>query len=136
VICNYANFFYWLVSRDWNVMLLNLWVIRNYILTLLHYVIDGELWCSWLKLCCLSEPGNVEFWQELINTYGTISRVWIGPNLAVFLAEAKYVEVSKLALALWTKQQWKNIILNCDVTRHWQWVSKWNCCIGPSGYKS
>ena len=53
-----------------------------------------------VELCCLSEPGNAEFCVELVNTYGTISRVWIGPHLSVILAEAKYVEVSELTLAL------------------------------------
>jgi hypothetical protein len=38
--------------------------------------------------------------KDLPNKYGTITRVWVGPYLAIVLAEAKYVEVSKVALAL------------------------------------
>jgi hypothetical protein len=37
---------------------------------------------------------------EFAEKYGTIARLWFGPYLAVFLTEAKYVEVSKLALAV------------------------------------
>jgi len=36
--------------------------------------------------------------RDLSNTYGTIARVWFGPYLSVVLTEAKYVEVSKVAL--------------------------------------
>jgi len=38
--------------------------------------------------------------EELTHKYGTIGRVWVGPYLTVFVAEAKYVEVSNLALAI------------------------------------
>jgi hypothetical protein len=60
----------------------------------------GELWLQLVEMFCLSESGNVKFLMEFINTYGTIARVWIGPYLAVALTEAKYVEVSEVALAL------------------------------------
>ena len=73
---------------------------RNYVLTLLYYVIYGELWVQLVELYCLSEPGYVDFTEGLINKYGPIVRVWAGPYLGVVLTEAKYVEVSKLALAL------------------------------------
>jgi len=53
-----------------------------------------------VELCCLSETGNIKFLRELINTYGSIARMWIGPYLAVVLTEAKYLEVSKVSLAL------------------------------------
>ena len=100
MICNYANFINWHLSRELNILLLNLWVLLNCIMTLLYYVIYGELWIHLVELCCPSVPGNTEFMRELINTYGTIARVWIGPHLGVLLAEAKYVEVSELTLAL------------------------------------
>ena len=50
--------------------------------------------------CCLSEPGYHGFLEDLTHKHGTIARLWVGPQLTVVLAEAKYVEVSKLALAL------------------------------------
>ena len=53
-----------------------------------------------VDLCCLSEPGYVDFILEYIHKYGTISRLWIGPYLSVTLTEAKYVEVSEVPLAL------------------------------------
>ena len=53
-----------------------------------------------VDLCCLSEPGYVDFVLGLIRKYGTIARVWVGPSLAVVLTDAKYLEVSKLALSL------------------------------------
>jgi len=80
-------------------VLFNLWVIRNYVLTLLYCVIYGELWVQLVELYCLSEPGYVECFQGIIRKYGTITKVWFGPHLAVVLTEAKYVEVSKLTLA-------------------------------------
>ena len=52
-----------------------------------------------VELCCLSEPGYHEFLQTLTHKDRTIARLWIGPRLTVFLAEANYVEVSKVALA-------------------------------------
>jgi hypothetical protein len=81
-------------------LFLDLWVLHNCVITLDYYIIYGEWWLQLVELCCLSEPGNVEFVLDIPNTYGTIARVWIGPHLAVVLAEAKYVEVSKVALAL------------------------------------
>jgi len=69
-------------------------------MTLLYCVIYGELWVQLVELCCLYETGNIEFVRELTNTYGTIARVWVGPYLAVALTEAKYVEVSKVELAV------------------------------------
>jgi hypothetical protein len=48
---------------------------------------------------CLYEPGNLDFVLGLQQKYGTIVRVWAGPYVAVALGEAKYVEVSKMALA-------------------------------------
>ena len=53
-----------------------------------------------VELCCLSEPGYADFILQYIHKYGTIARLWIGPNLNVMLTEAKYVEVSEVALAL------------------------------------
>jgi len=53
-----------------------------------------------VELCCLSEPGYVEFLLEFLRKYGTIARLWIGPYLSVMLTEAKYVEVSEVALTL------------------------------------
>jgi len=38
--------------------------------------------------------------EELVFKYGPIARVWVGPYLGVLLTDAKYVEVSELALAL------------------------------------
>jgi cell division septation protein DedD len=51
-------------------------------------------------MCCLSEPGYHEFVEALTQKHGTIARLWTGPYLTVVLAETKYVEVSKLTLAL------------------------------------
>jgi len=81
-------------------LLFNLWVIRNYVVTLLYCVIYAEMWVQLVELFCLSEPGYVEFFEGLILQYGTILRLWMGPYLGVILTEAKYAEVSKLALAL------------------------------------
>jgi len=53
-----------------------------------------------LELFCLSEPGYHDYVEELMHKYGTIVRVWAGSYLIVGLAEAKYVEVSEVALAL------------------------------------
>jgi len=53
-----------------------------------------------VELCCLSEPGYVDLFGQTLLKYGTIVRVWIGPYLGVLLTDAKYVEVSKMALAL------------------------------------
>jgi hypothetical protein len=80
--------------------LLNVWVLHNYILIGLYSVIYGELCLQLVELCCLSEIGYHLFVEEFLHKYGTIARLWIGPYLAVFLTEAKYVEVSKVALAL------------------------------------
>jgi hypothetical protein len=46
--------------------------------------------------------------KGIINKYGSIVRVWVGPLLIVGLADAKYVEVSKVALALRIKQKRQN----------------------------
>ena len=53
-----------------------------------------------VELCCLYEPGYIDFLERLNEKHGTIARVWVGPYLAVILTEPKYVEVSKLALAV------------------------------------
>ena len=53
-----------------------------------------------VKLCCLSQPGQFDSVLECVRKYGTIVRLWFGPYLAVVLTEAKYVEVSKLVLAV------------------------------------
>jgi len=100
VIRIYAKFINWPLSCLLIILLLNLWVIRNYVLTLLYCVIYGELWVQLVELYCLSEPGYVDFMEGLIHNYGPIVRAWAGPYLGVVLTEAKYVEVSKLALAL------------------------------------
>ena len=100
MICNYAKFINWLLSCLLIILLFNLWVIRNYVLTLLYCVIYGELWVQLVELYCLSEPGYVDFVDALINKYGPIVKLWIGPHLGVLLTETKYVEVSKLALTL------------------------------------
>ena len=105
MICNYAKFINSPLSCLLIISLFNLWVIRNYVVTLLYYVIYGELWGQLVELYCLSEPGYVDFVEGLILNYGSIVRAWAGPFLGVFLTEAKYVEVSKLALALLTKQK-------------------------------
>ena len=81
-------------------MLLNIWVLHNYVLTLLCSVIYGQMWLQLVELCCLSDPEYHEFMEEFVHKYGTIARLWIGPYLSVVLTEAKYVEVSKVALAL------------------------------------
>ena len=62
-------------------------------------------------MCCLSEPGYVDFLLEFVHKYGTIARFCIGPYLVVMLTEAKYAEVSEVALALWTEQQNKLLYL-------------------------
>jgi len=53
-----------------------------------------------VELCCLSEPGYAVFLFELALKYGSIVRLWIGPYLGIMLTDAKYVEVSEMALAL------------------------------------
>ena len=98
--CNYVTFINWPLSCLLIILLFNFWVIRNYVLTLLYYVIYGELWVQLVELYCLSEPGYIDFMEGLIHNYGPIARVCFGPYLGVVLTEAKYVEVSKLALAL------------------------------------
>ena len=100
MFCNYANFINWHLGRGLNILLLNLWILHNCIMTLLYCVIYGELWLQLVELCCLYETGNMEFLKELINTYGAITRFWIGPYLAVVLTEAKYLEVSVVDLAV------------------------------------
>jgi len=100
VIFNNANIINCRMARKLYILLLNLWTLLNCIMTLLYYFIYGERWLQLVKLCCLSEPGNVEFFINLSRTYGPIARVWIGPYLAVILTEPKYVEVSMVALAL------------------------------------
>jgi hypothetical protein len=66
---------------------------------LLCYVTYGELWAKLFEPFCLSEPGYITFISGVNKKYGTIVRVWVGPYLGVLLTEAKYVEVSKMALA-------------------------------------
>jgi len=100
VICNYAKFINWLLSCLLIILLFNLWVIRNYVVTLLYYVIYGELWGQLVELYCLSDPEYTVVVEKLAHKYGPIFRVRVGPYLGVILTEAKYVEVSKLALAL------------------------------------
>jgi hypothetical protein len=58
-----------------------------------------------VELCCLSEPGYVDYFEGKILKYGSIARLWIGPYLAVILTDAKYVEVRKLALAIKKKKK-------------------------------
>jgi hypothetical protein len=52
-----------------------------------------------LEPFCLSEPAYVDYFPGLHQKYGTITKFWIGPYLVVGLSDAKYVEVSKMALA-------------------------------------
>jgi len=70
------------------------------ILILLYYVIYGELRLQLVEIFCLSEPDYHVYVEELMHKYRSIARVWIGPLLIVALAEAKYVEVSEVTLAL------------------------------------
>jgi hypothetical protein len=51
-----------------------------------------------VEIFCLSEPGYHELAERIIHKYGTIARLWVGSHLFVALTEAKYVEVSKVAL--------------------------------------
>jgi len=44
VICNYAKFNNWPLSCLRIILLFNLWLIRNYVVTILYYIIYGELW--------------------------------------------------------------------------------------------
>ena len=60
----------------------------------------GELWLPLVEILCLSEPGFHDYLEGNMRKYGSIARVWIGSYLIVGLAEAKYVEVSKVALVL------------------------------------
>jgi hypothetical protein len=53
-----------------------------------------------VELCCLSEPGFQEYEKAVVDKYGCIARVWIGPYLDVLLTNAKYMEVSKLTVAV------------------------------------
>ena len=53
-----------------------------------------------IEIFFLSEPGYHDYVEGVINKYGSIAKVWVGPYLVVGLAEAKYVEVSKVTLAL------------------------------------
>jgi hypothetical protein len=69
-------------------------------MTLLHSVIDGELWLQLVELFCLSEPGYHDSVEGIIHKYGSIARLWVGPYLVVIVTEAKYMEVSEVALAL------------------------------------
>jgi hypothetical protein len=52
------------------------------------------------ELCCLSEPGYFDTVEGIILKHGSIVRLWVGAQLFVILTEAKYVEVSELALSL------------------------------------
>ena len=85
-------------------------------------------------MCCLSEPGYHEFMEALTHKHGTIARLWIGPHLVVVLAESKYVEVSKFALATRTKKK-HSVTLNYGVTLRLNCVLEFNCCPGLWGYK-
>jgi len=58
------------------------------------------VWVQLVQLFCLSQPGYHEYIEALTHKHGTIARIWIGSHLTVFLAEAKYVEVSEVASAL------------------------------------
>jgi hypothetical protein len=51
-----------------------------------------------VEMFCLSEPGYHDYMEILTHKYGSIARFWNGPYLGVILTEAKYVEVSKVAL--------------------------------------
>jgi len=53
-----------------------------------------------VEIYCLSEPGFHDLMEGIMHKYGPIARLWIGPYLGVFLAEAKYVEVSEVAVAV------------------------------------
>ena len=53
-----------------------------------------------VEMCCLSEPEYHAYVEALTHKHGTIVRVWNGSHLSVVVAEAKYVEVSNLALAI------------------------------------
>ena len=53
-----------------------------------------------VEIYCLSEPGYHHYMEGIMQKYGPIARLWIGPYLGVFLAEAKYVEVSEVAVAV------------------------------------
>ena len=52
------------------------------------------------EMFCLSVLGLHDLVETLTNKYGTIATLWIGSYLCVVLTEAKYVEVSMVALAL------------------------------------
>jgi hypothetical protein len=47
-----------------------------------------------VEIFCLSEPGYHDYLEALMQKYGSIARVWIGPLLVVAVADAKCVEVS------------------------------------------
>jgi hypothetical protein len=53
-----------------------------------------------VEMFCLSEPEYHNYLEGIVHKYGSIARLWVGPYLFVGLTGAKYVEVSKLALAL------------------------------------
>jgi len=53
-----------------------------------------------VEIFCLSELGYHVYLKGWMHKYGTIAKVWIGPLLLVGLADAKYVEVSEVTLAL------------------------------------
>jgi hypothetical protein len=76
-------------------------------------MITTQLYSALIKLCnlwrtlvqlveiyCLSEAGYHAYMEGIMHKYGPIARFWIGPYLGVFLAEAKYVEVSEVALVV------------------------------------
>ena len=63
-----------------------------------------------VEMCCLSQPAHYDSVLECERKYGSIFRLWFGPYLAVVLTEAKYVEVSKLVLAVWAKHKRQNVI--------------------------
>ena len=103
------------------------------ILILLYYVIYGELWLQLVEIFCLSELGYHVYLKGWMHKYGTIAKVWIGPLLLVGLADAKYVEVSEVTLALWTKQKRKSCIkVRCNPSVALR--LKCNCCPVRNSY--
>jgi len=67
---------------------------------LIKLTIYEELWVQHFELFCLSEPGHHAYVEALTHKHGTIVRLWTGSHLSVVVTEAKYVEVSNLALAI------------------------------------
>ena len=135
VNCNYANFISWHVGRALNILLVNWWLLNNCILHWKIWLISEELWVQHVELCCMSEPGYHAYVEELTHKHGTIAGLWISPHLTLVVAEAMYVEVSNLALAVWTKQHRQFNILSYGVTVRSQFVWKCNCLPLTKSYK-